>query len=291
MHRCKKTRSLRALIVPLLAILGALLSFNASWAADPEAMTLAFCSLDTHQPHQLSGTLYLPEKQRAPSPAVVVIHGTGGIDSRGAFYRKAVLAEGIAFFEVDFQKGIYTEATDRPKNETFVPMAFAALQELRKLPSIDPARIGIMGFSLGGSVTVRTAFESYRKHWLGEEKGFIAHAAFYPVCGPILAKIGEIGRDGMTGAPLIIFYGTEDSYGAVLTVPELKRLLADRYHFSAETVEYAGAAHGFNRNAPAIHYQDPSSINGQGYMAWNEDAANDSRALLVAFLRRHLLTP
>jgi dipeptidyl aminopeptidase/acylaminoacyl peptidase len=28
-------------------------------------------------------------------------------------------------------------------------MAFAALKQLRKLPAIDPNRIGIMGFSMG----------------------------------------------------------------------------------------------------------------------------------------------
>ena len=91
-------------------------------------------------------------------------------------------------------------------------MAFAALKELRKLPAIDPARIAIMGFSMGGGVTLRTAMESHRKQWMGDEKGFAAQAAFYPVCKPFEKKLEESGSK-LTGTPMIIFYGTEDVYG------------------------------------------------------------------------------
>ena len=73
-----------------------------------------------------------------------------GIDSRGAFYRESILKAGIAIFEVDFKTGIYPTPFTRPPPETLVPMGFAALKELRKLPAIDPERIGIMGFSMGG---------------------------------------------------------------------------------------------------------------------------------------------
>jgi len=252
-------------------------------------MVIPFTSLDKSQTYQLHGTLYLPENKQTPSPAVVVVHGTTGIDERGTFYRKAILDQGIAFFEVDFKTGIFTGALNRPKNTSFVPMAFAALKELRKLPAIDPTRIGIMGFSLGGGVTVRTAFESYHKKWMGDEKGFIAHAATYPVCKPFLEH-SEIGSDGLTGAPMIIFYGTEDSYGEGKAVPQFKKLLEEKYNFKVETVEYAGAAHGFNRNAPSFSYKDPAAINEQGYVAWNENAANDSRIKLVDFLKKNLIS-
>ena len=167
-------------------------------------------------------------------------------------------------------------------------MAFAALKELRKFPAIDPARIGIMGFSLGGGVTVRTAINYYHKKWMGDEKGFIVHAAFYPVCRPFLEN-SEIHSDGLTGSPMIIFYGTEDSYGEGKAVPLFKKLLEERYNFNVETVEYAGAAHGFNKNGSPLSYKDPGAINGQGYMEWNENAANDSLIKLVDFLKKNLL--
>lgn len=247
---------------------------------------IAFSSLDTSKPYKVSGTLYLPENASSPSPAIVLIHGTGGIDSRGALYRGPLLGVGIAVFEVDFKTGNYTSTIDRPPNDTFVPAAFAALRELRKLAAIDHDRIGVMGFSMGGGITVRTALEDNRKAWMGDEKGFAAHVAFYPGCKFIIPKV-EHGS-GVTGAPVIVLYGTEDSYGDGKAAPELKLLLQKKFKFDLVTVEYAGATHGFNRDAPPLSYRDPAAIGGKGYMKWDPVATDDSLAKVLAFLRQNL---
>ena len=92
----------------------------------------------------------------------------------------------------------------------------------------------------------------------------------------------------MTGAPMIIFYGTEDAYGDGRNVPEFKRLLLEKYKFQVTTVEYAGAHHGFNRDGPPMSYWDPAAIGRKGYMAWDPGAANDSLTRVVDFLRQTL---
>jgi dienelactone hydrolase len=206
---------------------------------------------------------------------------------RGEFYRQPLLSAGIAIFEVDFKTGIYNGPSDRPKPDTFLPMTFAALKELRKLPSIDPNRIGIMGFSLGGHIALRAALEESVKQWMGDDKGFSAIATFYPVCKPFIKDL-EKSNSKLTGAPIIVFYGTEDSYGEGKAVPELKNLLATKYNFQLQTVEYAGATHGFNRNAPSMRYFDPAAIHFHGYTAWDPEAANDSVPKVVAFLSENL---
>jgi dienelactone hydrolase len=246
-----------------------------------------FSSLDAEHPYKVSGTLYLPENVPGAVPAVVLVHGTMGIDQRGELYRQPLLNVGIAIFEVDFKTGIYKSPMDRPKPDTFLPLAFAALKELRKLPSIDPNRIGIMGFSMGGNIGLRTAMESNVKRWLGDDKGFLAFALFYPVCKHFTKDFEKSGSK-LTGGPMIIFYGTEDSYGEGEAVPELKSLLATKYDFQLLTVEYPGATHGFNRNGPPMHYLDPAAKHFRGYMAWNPEAANDSITRVVAFLRENL---
>ena len=213
-----------------------------------------------------------------------MVHGTMGIDSRGEFYRASILQAGIAIFEVDFRTGIYTGALDRPSPDALLPMGFAALKELRKLPAIDPDRIGIMGFSMGGHLAVYTAFEKKRRLWMGDEKGFAAHAAFYPVCKAFLTQ----SDCRVTGAPMIIFYGTKDAYGDGDNVPVFKRMLLEKQKFEVTTVEYAGAYHGFNRNAPAMSYRDPAAKGWKGYMAWDANAANDSLTRVVDFLRMTL---
>ena len=67
----------------------------------------------------------------------------------------------------------------------------------------------------------------------------------------------------MTGAPIIIFYGTEDSYGEGKAVPELRNMLKKKFNFDLTTVEYAGATHDFNRNGPSFSYADPAAIGGE----------------------------
>jgi dienelactone hydrolase len=248
---------------------------------------ISFSSLDKSRPAQVSGTLYLPEIASSPVPAIVLVHGTTGIDQRGELYRQPLLDAGIGIFEVDFKTGIYRGPMDRPKPDTFLPMAFAALKELRKLPTVDPNRIGIMGFSLGGNIALRTAMESNVKQWIGDDKGFAAFALFYPVCNHFTKEFEKSGSK-LTGGPMIIFYGTEDSYGEGKAVPELKRLLATKYGFQVITVEYPGATHAFNLNGPDMNYLDPAAEGLKVHIKWNPEATNDSVTKVVTFLRENL---
>ncbi len=269
--------------IKLLAV-GCLAVLVTPIGATPGGERIEFSSLDRSHPLPVSGTLYLPEEKSPPCPAVVMVHGTSGINSVGRFYQDSILQAGIAVFEVDFKTGIFTGPRDRPSPDALVAMGFAALKELRKRPAIDPDRIGIMGFSMGGHLTVNAAFEKNRKLWMGDEKGFATHAAFFPVCKSFLAQ----SDCRPTGAPMIIFYGTKDSYGEGENVPLFKRLLLNRFKFGVITVEYAGACHDFNRNEPPLSYYDPAAIGGRGYMAWDADAANDSLTRVVDFLSKTL---
>lgn len=270
----------------VLATAAALLGLLAApgQAATPGATVIAFASLDKENPLKASASLYLPASGTGAYPAVVMVHGTSGVNSVGAFYKDAILQAGIAILEVDFKTGIYTGPSDRPAPDALVALGFAALKELRRLPSIDPKRIAIMGFSMGGHLTVNTAFEAKRKMWMGSAPGFASHVAFYPVCRGFLKQ-----RDtAPTGAPMIIFYGTKDAYGEGEYVPRFKRMMLDKYQYDITTVEYADAHHDFNRNEPPLSYRDPAAIGGRGYMEWNAQAANDSLPRTVAFLRETL---
>jgi len=277
-------RNLRS--VGLLALVF-LTVFVMSAGPSPAGTRIDFSSLDKSHPLKVSGTLYLPENTSSPVPAIVMVHGTEGIDQRGEFYRGPILGAGIAIFEVDFKTGIYKGPMDRPKPETLLAMTFAALKELRKLPSIDPNRIGMLGFSMGGHIALRAAMENNLKQWMGDEKGFAAFVTFYPVCKPFIKDLEKSGSK-LTGAPIIVFYGTEDSYGEGKAVPELKTLLATKYNFQLITVEYPGATHAFNLNKPDMNYFDPAANHMRGHTSWNPEAANDTIPKVVAFLRENL---
>jgi len=155
------------------------------------------------------------------------------------------------------------------------------------LPALDPNRIGIMGFSMGGATALLTFVESDRASWMGSEKGFAALVGFYPVCKVLLKRL-ESGDSQLTGAPMIVLYGTADSYGDGDAAPELKSLLAEKYKFDLITVEYPGASHGFNRNGRSMRYPDPGAKHGIGHMAYDPDATSDSIPKVVAFLSKNL---
>jgi dienelactone hydrolase len=258
-------------------------------AASPARTTINFSSLDSNHPYKVSGVLYLPENAASPVPAIVLIHGTLGIDKRSLLYRKPLLDAGIGIFEVDFKTGVYKSTTDRPDPDIFLPLAFAALKELRKIPSIDPSRIGIMGFSLGGQIALRAALEGNRKQWMGADKGFVAFATFYPVCKAFIKELDKNGSQ-LTGGPIIVFYGTNDSYGEGSAVPKLKKLLAKKFNFQLDTVEYLGASHAFNLHVPDMSYFDPAANGFRGHTSWNPEATNDSILKVVAFLKENLVS-
>ena len=268
--------------------LGFMVLAATSIGASQTQTRINFSSLDTAHPYRVSGTLYLPENASGPFPAIVLIHGTTGVDQRNVLYRQPLLGAGIGVFEVDFKTGIYRGSTDRPKPDNFVPMAFAALKELRKLPTVDPNRIGIMGFSLGGNVALRTAMESNVQHWMGADKGFVAYVMFYPVCDHFTKEFEGSGSQ-LTGGPMIIFYGTDDSFGEGKAVPGFKKLLASKYNFQLITVEYAGATHGFNLDGPEMTLFDPAAKGMRAHIKWDPEAAHDSVTKTVAFLRDNLV--
>jgi uncharacterized protein len=256
----------------------------AALAAPPASTVVRFSSLDHSQHYDLHATLYLPDGATGPVPAVVVIHGSLGVDSRNDLYRPALLKAGFATFEVDFKSGVYRTVLSRPRPAAFGPMVFAALKELRKTAAVDPSRIAVMGYSLGGHVAIDAAFDANRKAWMGEEKGFAAHVGFYPVTKSYL----EQQDFKMTGVPVMILYGTRDSYGDGTSVPALKRLVGDKGGFEIVTVEYPGACHDFNHDAPPENHWDPVAEGHRAHTEWNAEAATDSVVRVVEFLKKAL---
>jgi len=63
-----------------------------------------------------------------------------------------------------------------------LPDAFAALAFLAARPGVDARRIGIMGFSWGGVVSMLSATRTANQTFGRPDLAFAAHAPLYPVC-------------------------------------------------------------------------------------------------------------
>ena len=241
--------------------------------------TLTFDSL-LKKPKTRDGILVLPQGRTGPFPAVILVHGTAGPDDRYSFHRPALLKAGIATFQVDFKSGVFTGPKDRPVNSMFDPFAFAALRELRNHPAIDPDRIAIMGFSLGGHLSLRLANDIPGRGWLDQgESGFAAHVAFYPSCRWVR------GHFKPTGAPILILTGELDSYGDGKACGPLVDKLNKTTPGIAALKIYPGVHHGFDRGGSWYGY-DPAAINQRGVARYDAAAAEDSRRRAVDFLSK-----
>ncbi len=130
-------------------------------------------------PKKVEGTLLTPTDAEKPYPAIVIVHGSGGVDGRGAFYAKALNETGIATFEIwMFAPG------KRPRSTADTwPHVYGALMYLTQRDDFDPKRIGVMGFSWGGTNSLQTVNQALTDRFTGGQAAFAGHAPLYNVLG------------------------------------------------------------------------------------------------------------
>ena len=246
-------------------------------------------------PVTVAGQLRVPlsEPGVAPPrvPAVMVCHGSDGVDGRGAFHIAALNAAGIATLEVDMWAGRTTVrgAAGRPSSvPQTLPDAFAALAFLATQPEVDPDRIGIAGFSWGGVVSLLSATKANAAAHGQAGTAFKAHAAFYPALWSYNRAPGHDFAN-LTGAPVLVQAGGADAYDDPEVCAGFLASLApaDRAHVSL--VVHDGATHAFDRELPAKTINDPYAHKGKGgpvLFEFNPKAAEAARANLVAFFQK-----
>ena len=233
---------------------------------------------------------FLPGKE---VPAVVILHGSAGIDFRGDFYARALNSAGIATLEIDMweARGVKTLA-DRPSIPIVnLPDAFGALRYLTGHKNIDPERIGVMGFSWGGVVTMAAATE-FNAAKFGSNLRFAAHIAHYPVCFAYNSAIPGSDFFDLTGAPIMIQIGDQDDYdeGAAACLAVKANLTHEEQELLRVKV-YKGATHGWDRLQIPTTFIDPFSHLGAGgevRVVPDVDFAYKARRRVVRFFRSQL---
>lgn len=249
------------------------------------AEVIKFQSLGSDRPMQVSGVLHMPSSSKGAVPAMIVVHGTGGTDTRTRYFAQELPRVGVAVLEVDFKTGVFSGPADRPPNNAFLPAAFAALKVLAQDPRIDPKRIGIMGFSLGGQLTMTAALTENKNRWLGYEGfGFAVHVAFYPGCVHYIPKLTS---DSAIAAPLLVMWGTRDSYGDGEACVKLEPLVKKISNNIVSMVALEGGHHGFDGDVVAT-FRDRAAVNSQGYIEGNPQLASQSRAQAIAWIVKYL---
>jgi dienelactone hydrolase len=241
--------------------------------------------------------------------AVVILHGSSGVDSRGDFYERALNAEGIATLQIDmWQARGVTGIANRPAAPILTyPDAFSALAFLAARPDIDAERIGVLGFSWGGVVSLASAEQLYAGQFGGGRR-FAAHVANYPVCWganntsiPALYPPAQKGTQflHLTGAPVLIQIGSKDSYdNGTADCVALAAAVNPSNGYVVSVNEYPGATHAWDRLMVPETAPDPFADEGSYFrtgvmptVVITPDVmqAYESRERVARFFRKNLV--
>ncbi|MBS0221402.1 MAG: dienelactone hydrolase family protein [Proteobacteria bacterium] len=285
----------------LLAFCLCLLAATSGHAVAQEKVHFASLDGDTTSPAtQLDGYLFHPRATTDAVPAVVFLHGCGGlissishrIVSRERDWADKLNGMGIAVLMVDsltprgsgqicspssFKPGLYKR---RPAD------AYGALAYLQSLPSIRGDRIGLLGWSNGGGATLFAVDRTnpLRRTLAGPD--FAAAIAFYP--GSCSEQ--RLGADWASAIPLLILVGERDVWTPAtpcLQVAERATARGAPVDFHA----YPGAYHDFDWPGAKRRELKAYTTRAGVVPITGEDPAAHADAVqrVEAFFSRHLL--
>jgi dienelactone hydrolase len=197
----------------------------------------------TGVPVLIAGELRQPAGD-GPFPAVVLVHGSGGVG--GSVDRWAVELNhfGVAVFILDCfsGRGIRSTIPDQSRLGSLAMIfdTYRALELLLAQPSIDANHIALMGFSKGGFATLYASMKRFQGYFAPAGAEFAAYLPFYPRC-----DIDFFQDEDVAERPIRIFHGEADDWVPVEPVRRyVARLQAAGKDVSLTT--YPGARHAFD---------------------------------------------
>ncbi len=256
-----------------------------------------FDSLDVAggKPVRLLGHWLPAPNPTARAPALVLLHGCSGpyersgrLDQRMRSYAALLNAQGAHALVLDSltprgEKELCTQklGTREVTQANRRLDALAALAWLARRTGVDPQRLGLLGWSNGGSTVLAAINNRHPAVAAASAKAAFA-VAFYPGCE------AELKRGFQSSTPLLMLVGEADDWTPAAPCHELASTVAGPGRPAIEG--YAGAYHGFDSNAPVRLRKDvPNGVKpGQGVHVGGDPAAREaSRQRLLQFLAQH----
>jgi dienelactone hydrolase len=210
------------------------------------------------KPAMIAGELRIPKPGTDRLPAVVLVHGSGGVGFNSGMWVDDLNKAGFATFVTDSftGRGITNTFTDQSQLSSYTMMndAFAALAVLAKHPRIDPDKIAVMGFSKGAIPSVYASMNRFQNAYASEGATFAAYIGFYTPC-----NIALIDDEKVSAKPIRLYHGIADDWVPVGPcrdyVARLKKAGAN-----IDLVEYPGAAHAFDDQSIPGTCQLPQAV-------------------------------
>lgn len=209
---------------------------------------------------------------RGPFPAVMILHGCDGVAWHSRDWARRVGSWGYATLIVDS----YTPRGHKVICEDVSVVSFTkraqdiavGAEYLRTLPSVNPARIGAVGLSHGGSAALRAAREKSG----ARPAGLQAIVAYYPWCQREAAPLAS---------DVLILIGEADDWTPAQRCLDLLKQYETMEGRRPILKVYPQATHAFEVRAPdRLDFGHPEKF--------HPTAAADSFALTQQFLDQRL---
>ena len=231
-----------------------------------------------------------PLDEGSPRPALVLLHGCGGpyersggqLSERMVEYAAWLNARGVHALVVDSltPRGERELCTQRTGSRRVTQTqrrrdALGALQWLAAQPGVDARRLGLLGWSNGGSAVLAATNLQHPEVRRAPVAPSLA-VAFYPGCA------SDLRAGYRPVAPLLMQVGEDDDWTPAEPCRQLAAQ-ASEITFHA----YPGAVHGFDGTAPVRTRRDvPNGLRpGQGVRVGGQPEAREaSRQRLADFL-------
>ena len=258
-------------IISFIPIIISLLTINACSADKKLLLKTAPGKADSFQ---IEGYIYKP-KGKGPFPAVVLLHGCGGLDYHHFNWASQLVEWGyVAITPDSFTPRGYGNICKSSRIVSKLERAmdaFGAAEYLQKLNYVDKNRIGIIGFSHGGS-TVLMAVQANSKEFAEvPESPFKAAVAYYPYC------VGAFHKD--LDIPTLLIIGENDDWTPASPCKNLKTWLVKPDLL--ELIVYEDTYHSFDRPRPYRTYLGH-------VLQYNANATMDSKERSKRFFDKYL---
>lgn len=224
----------------------------------------------------IRGYLSKPEGE-GPFPAVVLLHGCGGIKDRSYIWASKLNEWGYVSLIVDsFSPRSISGTCGRGSMEAErAHDAHAAKAYLKKVPYVDSRYIGIMGFSAGANSVIYGIIDLHFGVNEKPESQFAAAIALYPFC-----KYQVKYMD----APLMVLIGEKDDWTPASRCKSIERSGKNdfgRGKYEATFVYYSNAYHSFDWPGVNNTYMGHRQL-------YDARATEDARIKVKKFLSKYL---
>src|SRR5206468_8543193 len=127
----------------------------------------------------LAGELRIPRPGSDRLPAVILVHGSGGVNASHERWAQELNSIGVATLILDTfsGRGIVSTVNDQSQLHSLAMMvdAYRALAILAEHPRIDRDRIAVIGFSKGAVASVYSSSRRFRELYGPPGVEFAAH--------------------------------------------------------------------------------------------------------------------